>query len=46
MPFRKPLIYLLILSFFSLMAQSCMTAGKGCGCGNDLNRTYKPKNFR
>jgi len=42
---RKSLLFLLLLCFLGLMAQSCKTA-KGCGCGTDLNRAYKPKHFR
>ena len=31
------------LIFFSLFAQSCHLGKKDCGCGMDLNGTYKRK---
>lgn len=43
---RKSLLFLLALCLLGLMAQSCKTTAKGCGCGNDLNRAYKSKTFR
>lgn len=43
---NKLVVYLLILLATALIAESCATSAKGCGCGADLNRAYKtPKRY-
>jgi len=40
---RKLLVYMLALIFGTVLAQSCNTTKKGCGCGNDLNKVHRAK---
>lgn len=42
---NKIFVLALLLGGFMLVAQSCGTAKKGCGCGADINRAYKPKRY-
>lgn len=42
---KKVTVLIILLSIFALVAQSCSTAKKGCGCGTDINRAYKAKRF-
>lgn len=38
---KKAIVWMLLLTFGTILAQSCNTAKKGCGCGSDINASYK-----
>ncbi|HQE11344.1 MAG TPA: hypothetical protein PLQ78_01210 [Flavipsychrobacter sp.] len=38
----KTIVILMTLISSSILFQSCAT-GKGCGCGNDINKNYKAR---
>jgi predicted small secreted protein len=41
---KKVLLFVWVVSV-GLLIQGCAT-GKGCGCGNDINKSYRtPKRF-
>jgi len=43
----KPLILIALLGICISMLSSCKTGKRrGCGCGADLNRIYKPSKHR
>jgi len=43
---KVKIIALVLLSGIFIITQGCAT-GKGCGCGNDINKSYKaPKRYR
>ncbi len=39
---NKIAVYLLLVMVTSFILASCATSSKGCGCGSDLNKVYKP----
>lgn len=38
---NKSLIFIAFMSLLTLLAQSCSTSKKGCGCGTDINRVNR-----
>jgi hypothetical protein len=43
---NKFFFYTLLICGLSLLAESCATGKKGCGCGTDINRAAKmPKRY-
>lgn len=43
---RKYIFFLVIAGSVTMLAQSCNSIKKGCGCGNDINKNYRASSRR